>query len=479
MLTLTTWENYSITAGVTKTLAELNQPKEAKYLIITAPTARIAGVVLIPLAAIGDAFAHLTSATGKILTGVIVSPYNSLAVVFFPDGAISIDYELSSALVHVIRVIQSLFDGVVLPFICLLNPARAHQYMQHRLGEAPAPTLSRAQLARELNEVNEAAIRTRQIEELKRQIRLAGERRAPIPPQSTLPVSNPSTMTSPFHNPRQQLDMATPLKRVDQHRQMQTSIRVPLPTPTQTPITMVHTPIPQPPTPPQPLVPQPPMPNPTPMSTTAPTIPGRPAVIEHPPSSSAERVSMLEDIKRPGVPLKKAISVTKKDDEILKNESLVYLVLEALPKVGQLLNLIESKLQSHAEGDFFAFTQACEIESDDSWDDESDDESKPQPLPMLPNGSYPIEFSLENQLLQLLQNAISDKVVFSHAELKDLGDYYLNFKKEMEKVIKLKSRNPETPGLREHAILISHGLNVAQWNSMVQRKDFSNIEAGN
>ncbi len=219
------------------------------------------------------------------------------------------------------------------------------------------------------------------------------------------------------------------------------------------------------------------------MPTTPPTVSRRPtAVIEPPPSSSADRVSMLEDIKKPAVPLKKAIkavTLTKKDDEILKNESLVYLVLEALPKVGQLLNLIESKLQSHAEGDFFAFTQACEIESDDSWDDESDDESNPQPLPMLPNGSYPIEFSLESQLLHLLQNAISDKVVFSHAELKDLGNYYLNFKKEMEKVIKLKSRNPETPGLRENAILISHGLNVAQWNSMVQRKDFSNIEAGN
>ncbi len=155
-INLTVLENFSLTAEVAKSMAQLN---EAKYPILAVPSSRIIGLTILPLAGIADAFAHLSLGAGKLATGIIVSPYNTLAVTFFPSYAIAADFELSSALVHLIRVIQSLFDAVTLPFICLLNPARAHKMTSHRLppeasSEAGAPS-ENLERQRERNEQEE------------------------------------------------------------------------------------------------------------------------------------------------------------------------------------------------------------------------------------------------------------------------------------------------------------------------------------
>ncbi len=193
-INLTVLENFSLTAEVAKSMAQLN---EAKYPILAVPSSRIIGLTILPLAGIADAFAHLSLGAGKLATGIIVSPYNTLAVTFFPSYAIAADFELSSALVHLIRVIQSLFDAVTLPFICLLNPARAHKMTSHRLppeasSEAGAPS-ENLERQRERNEQEE------EIRNLTNRLReLEAENSHPLsgaqPPQ---PTGNPQPSNPP------------------------------------------------------------------------------------------------------------------------------------------------------------------------------------------------------------------------------------------------------------------------------------------
>lgn len=491
MLTLTPWENYSITANVTKAMAQLNQPEEAKYLILTAPTSRIVGAVVIPFAALGDAFAHLTSAAGKIVTGIIISPYNTLAVVFFPDSAAAIDYEFSSALVHLIRTIQSLFDGVTLPFICLLNPARAHQYMQHRLGEVPTTTLSRAQLERELNEINEAATRRTQIEELKSQIRQA-EARLHRPSTQMPPLNVPNPTTTTTTTPLRPLaerripDMATPMKRdriQPQTPQLQTSVIPPFQTPVQTLVrppvhTPVHTPIPVPTEiPPQVQ---------TPIQTPIPIVTTTPTDVKNQPSS------LLDAIRNRPRNLKKTVVLNRKDIETIESGSLVRLVCETLPNVKQFLNQMESALQNRSAGDFFALTKAIEVDSDNSDDDDEwGDKPERPPLPMLQDGSYPTEVPLEPLHFELLKNVFGDKTLLSHEEFSHLCNYYKRFNERIEEEInwlvnelhgedqekiEMKKQRKEIKFV-DNMILRNAGLQ-SKWTNMVQNKDFSEVHNG-
>ncbi|WP_162180818.1 hypothetical protein [Candidatus Protochlamydia amoebophila] len=101
--------------------------------VLGSVSSRIVGFVAIPFTSLADAFAHACLTTSKFATGIVISPYNITADLFFPDKAASTDLELSSALIHLIRVVESLVTGILLPFVCLLNPERANQFMSQRL----------------------------------------------------------------------------------------------------------------------------------------------------------------------------------------------------------------------------------------------------------------------------------------------------------------------------------------------------------
>ncbi|WP_042278920.1 hypothetical protein [Candidatus Protochlamydia sp. R18] len=125
---LSNLENFSFTAYFTKQMANINHS-----FVLGSVSSRIIGFVAIPFTSLADAFAHACLTTSKFAIGIVISPYNITASLFFPDKVASTDLELSSALIHLIRVIESVVTGILLPFVCLLNPERANQFMSQRL----------------------------------------------------------------------------------------------------------------------------------------------------------------------------------------------------------------------------------------------------------------------------------------------------------------------------------------------------------
>lgn len=95
---------------------------------------RIAAAAILSLAAFADAMIHAGLAGMKMTTGLVVSPYNAVALTFFPHKAISRDLELSSALIHAFHFMENIFVSAVAPFICLLRPERTLEFVSQRLG---------------------------------------------------------------------------------------------------------------------------------------------------------------------------------------------------------------------------------------------------------------------------------------------------------------------------------------------------------
>lgn len=210
---LTVLENFSFTAEVARSMAQLN---EAKYPILAVPSSRIIGFVSIPFAGVADTFAHLFLATGKVATGVIISPYNTFAVTFCPRMAASVDLELSSALVHLMRVIQSLFDAVTLPFICLLNPARAHKMTSHRL---PQQASSEAEGQPDLEREREKSEQEAEIQELTNRLQELERQYLDL---ETEPQQQPP-LTVPLNPQRQPIDDTPPPPSPRTHTQTDTT----------------------------------------------------------------------------------------------------------------------------------------------------------------------------------------------------------------------------------------------------------------
>ncbi|CUI17348.1 hypothetical protein PNK_1741 [Candidatus Protochlamydia naegleriophila] len=126
---LSSLENFSCTLKVTEWLASVNQ---RNYLYAGSIVARVSGAVSIPFSSLIDASVHTALCGGKIVTGILIFPYNSVAVVCFPQWAASKDLELSSAFIHLICVIECVVTGALLPFVCLITPGRAHEFMNSR-----------------------------------------------------------------------------------------------------------------------------------------------------------------------------------------------------------------------------------------------------------------------------------------------------------------------------------------------------------
>jgi len=129
---LTPLENFSLTAPLTAALHLLNHSE--KHTVFGPVAARIGGAVSIPFVAIADTFIHAGLTVGKTLTGVFVSPYNCIAACTSLPKAPR-DLELSSAMIHLMRTVESVFTVAIFPVVCLFNPDRAWQMMEHRLAK--------------------------------------------------------------------------------------------------------------------------------------------------------------------------------------------------------------------------------------------------------------------------------------------------------------------------------------------------------
>ncbi|WP_068470474.1 hypothetical protein [Candidatus Protochlamydia phocaeensis] len=124
---LSSIENFSCTAHVTKPLSNLNQ---SGGLLIS----RILSCAIVPLTAIADGAIHMSLFVLKGTTGAFFTPYNLVMVKISPKWTVPRDLELSSAFIHLMRVVECLFTAAILPFICLINPTRAYDFMSHRYG---------------------------------------------------------------------------------------------------------------------------------------------------------------------------------------------------------------------------------------------------------------------------------------------------------------------------------------------------------
>ncbi|WP_068469520.1 hypothetical protein [Candidatus Protochlamydia phocaeensis] len=152
-INLSPLENFSCTLKMTEVFASLNQ---SNYLVLGKMGSRVAGVVILPLASLADAFIHVSLCGVKIVTGTLVSPYNFFASKFFPTYTVSREWELSSMLIHLARVVECVFTTVIVPFICLFDPARAYQFMSHRYKAQETRNQSQEQaLTEEIDQLQE------------------------------------------------------------------------------------------------------------------------------------------------------------------------------------------------------------------------------------------------------------------------------------------------------------------------------------
>ncbi|WP_068470472.1 hypothetical protein [Candidatus Protochlamydia phocaeensis] len=124
-------ENFSSTAYATKPLSDLNQ---SGFLLLGAVSARVLSCVVIPLTAIVDSTIHMSCFAGKMCTGVVITPYNTIAGRIAPNWKAPRDLEISSAFIHLMRMVECVFTAAILPFVCLINPDRAYDFMSHRYG---------------------------------------------------------------------------------------------------------------------------------------------------------------------------------------------------------------------------------------------------------------------------------------------------------------------------------------------------------
>lgn len=170
LYSLTPTEQFGFTPPAAYKMCEWNHSKDNPFL--GAVASRIVGFVIIPFSEIVDAFTHLGIASLKGVIGIIVLPYNSLALIFSSERTVRTDFELSSSLIHLWLVVECLFGAAIFPFICLLNPDAAFRCMGYRLAfhedeiaalnrEIRDLNVSSARLRQELTQANQDLVRAR------------------------------------------------------------------------------------------------------------------------------------------------------------------------------------------------------------------------------------------------------------------------------------------------------------------------------
>ena len=118
---LTALENFSLTEMFTTKMHKWNH--DTVHPVLKPIAARIVGCALVAFAALADVLVHAALTLGKTVAAVAVLPFR-------PFFNLPQDVELSSPLIHLMRSTHSIFNVVILPLLCLLDPDRAYQITQ-------------------------------------------------------------------------------------------------------------------------------------------------------------------------------------------------------------------------------------------------------------------------------------------------------------------------------------------------------------
>jgi hypothetical protein len=119
-------ETFTVTSKLTEILDQWNQTNSIGRQL----GARVVGFIATPLTSLVDTVMHAALFAAKTVTGVVITPINIIL-----KNPKLLDFELSSALVHLARTTESLFHIAILPFIALVNPSKAHALMTSRLSQ--------------------------------------------------------------------------------------------------------------------------------------------------------------------------------------------------------------------------------------------------------------------------------------------------------------------------------------------------------
>lgn len=128
---LITNSEYSRTLAFTARMDQWNRGSK----IVGPLASRVVGVVVTPLTCTVDAVVHLIFAGGTLLVGVVVTPINFVARLISSKNLISEALALSAAPAHLYQALEHALDGITLPFIIVLDPARAYGILRGRISE--------------------------------------------------------------------------------------------------------------------------------------------------------------------------------------------------------------------------------------------------------------------------------------------------------------------------------------------------------
>ncbi|WP_042281421.1 hypothetical protein [Candidatus Protochlamydia sp. R18] len=125
---LTSFENFSLTAQTTAYLYSLNQESYLKAF-----GAKLASPVAIISASAVDVIVHATGFASKLILGGLTLPWNFVVTPFSASLSTSRSSGLASSLIHLNRLVESIFTAAILPFIYLINAESAYQFVRSRL----------------------------------------------------------------------------------------------------------------------------------------------------------------------------------------------------------------------------------------------------------------------------------------------------------------------------------------------------------
>ncbi|MCE2982511.1 MAG: hypothetical protein LW832_02980, partial [Parachlamydia sp.] len=130
---LTSCEDFSLTKKITEQLCNINH---SRYSISGPLCSRCLASLIIPLTSLSDAAFHSILFLGKGTMGTLISPYNCLAMLFSPKFQAPKELEFSSALIHLMRVVDSLFNTIFLTALAILDPDRADAWVSRKAGNS-------------------------------------------------------------------------------------------------------------------------------------------------------------------------------------------------------------------------------------------------------------------------------------------------------------------------------------------------------
>lgn len=125
-------ESLSVTNELNKKLYKLHSNE--KHPVMGSLAARTIGFIATPLTSLIDATVHSVFFVGKTASLVFIVPYNFVAKRIDTKYMAPEELQFSSALVHLARVAESLFNVILMPLLVLNSPNKAFSLSQNQAG---------------------------------------------------------------------------------------------------------------------------------------------------------------------------------------------------------------------------------------------------------------------------------------------------------------------------------------------------------